>query len=80
METPPSQDDSSEQTESLESATPDSLNEQTTWPVPPAVEDLGSDMEADSYHSTHSNLHELTEPDSLEIFQQFKGVVWAAGE
>ena len=45
---------SSEQTESLGSATPDSLNEQTTWPVPPAVEDLGSDMETDSFHSLYS--------------------------
>ena len=71
VETPPSQDDSSEQTESLGSATPGSLNEQSTRPVPPLVEDLGSDMEEDSFHSTGSTLQELTELDSLEIIRRF---------
>ena len=61
METPPSQDDSSEQTESLWSARP----------VPPVVEDLGSNNEVDSFHSTRSTLQELTELDSLEIIRQF---------
>ena len=49
METPPSQDDSSEQTESLGLATPDSLNEQSTKPVPPLVEYLRSNMEENSF-------------------------------
>ena len=71
VETPPSQGDSSEQTESLGSATPDSLNERSTRPVPPHVEDLESGMDEDSFHSTRSTLHELTELDSLEMCQRF---------
>ena len=46
-------------------------NERSTRPVPPHVEDLGSDMEEDSFHSTRSTLQELTELDSLEICQRF---------
>ena len=51
--------------------TPDSLNECSTRALPPLVEDVGSDMEEDSFHSTRSTLQEVSEIDSLEMCQQF---------
>ena len=56
METPPSHSDSSEQSESLWSMTPDSLDNQTTRAIAPEVEDLSRDMGEDS-HSISLYLH-----------------------
>ena len=71
QETPPSQEDSSTLTESMGSVTPDSLNERSARALRPHVEDIGSDTEEDSFHSTGSKLQEVSEIDSLDMCQQF---------
>ena len=43
----------------------------STRALPPLVENVGSDMKEESFHSTRSTLQEVSEIDSLEMCQQF---------